>query len=678
MAMATKAITDALGSNTTNRGGCIVLIDVPPGSSITLDGITRVTPSSLSSSSSAASSLLSPLHRGLCIIRNVPCSISISSSSSVSSDGSGFHLLVVRSGPRNDAASNNNSNGRGALPVGFVLGPPAAAATTTSANCAEFGYEWIFGRRYDPHTEEISNQPMDELTLTNIVGATERGGELHPFCIPYDQFVSGKKTDGDAMLSTAKPSWEARTSMISARYLQRRHGIAHGAKLVPSTTDNDTDANSGGEDLATSHGCNDKNGAGNSHDGRSASYPPMPCIDPSIHARRLMQHRGTRTYLSKLSPEERTRLLHGSEAAPGELVWNDALQRYYGNDGGNGAGSNRSSSSDGNNDGSILSKQTQQQQKQQSQNDFLADLQLSFLLFLFLECHASLEHWRDGISMCSLATVVTSSKESSSSSFPNTTTFVPQHCQFFMDLLSTLYHQLSCIETEFFRDADYSAGEENFMVSALRHLCSACERSSGGKRKRTSDGEDWMLERVKCASQRLRSLVRDRFGLDLSSSILEGNDDVDDEEDMEMEGDAYGMAVGEEAIEDHLLYGCTDHKQMGNTLNNQFHQYIKNDDDGNDDIEDDEDGPVIVPYDQIEESMARSSSSSFSSHVPQSNHHPAKSHCKEYSKEYPLLYASMTMNEDEVMACARILDEKRDVSLVREAAAYLEEVEARR
>ena len=38
----------------------------------------------------------------------------------------------------------------------------------------------------------------------------------------------------------------------------------------------------------------------------------------------------------------------------------------------------------------------------------------------------------------------------------------------------------------------------------------------------------------------------------------------------------------------------------------------------------------------------------------------------------------MTPDEDEVMACARILDEAKDVSLVREAAAYLKEVEAHR
>jgi A1 cistron-splicing factor AAR2 len=45
--------------------------------------------------------------------------------------------------------------------------------------------------------------------------------------------------------------------------------------------------------------------------------------------------------------------------------------------------------------------------------------------------------------------------------------------------------------------------------------------------------------------------------------------------------------------------------------------------------------------------------------------------------QYPFLFAAISNDEDIVMACARILDEQRDVTLVREAAAYLEDVEAK-
>merc|ERR1711862_67240 len=79
-----------------------------------------------------------------------------------------------------------------------------------------------------------------------------------------------------------------------------------------------------------------------------------------------------------------------------------------------------------------------------------------------------------------------------------------------------------------------------------------------------------------------------------------------------------------------------------------------------------EDGqPVVIASHEVEASIARSSIA-------------AKKHSQEYQHEFPLLYAAMTSGEDEVMARARILDEKNDVSLVREAASYLQNVEARR
>jgi len=121
------------------------------------------------------------------------------------------------------------------------------------------------------------------------------------------------------------------------------------------------------------------------------------------------------------------------------------------------------------------------------------------------------------------------------------------------------------------------------------------------------------------------------------------------------------------------------------------------DDDDDDDIEDedeDEDGPVIVPFDEVEASIARSSpSQSNTLHAitrmdvdgPTTNRKksPAtdESERERHGDQYPLLFAAQTTVEDHsdiLMTCARILDERTDVSLVREAAAYLEEVEARR
>lgn len=87
-----------------------------------------------------------------------------------------------------------------------------------------------------------------------------------------------------------------------------------------------------------------------------------------------------------------------------------------------------------------------------------------------------------------------------------------------------------------------------------------------------------------------------------------------------------------------------------------------------DEVEDDEDSPIVVPFDEVEASMVRCS------HIPktQSITHDDTA----YASKYPFLFASMIDDEDILMACARILDEQTDVTAVREAAAYLEEVEA--
>lgn len=81
-----------------------------------------------------------------------------------------------------------------------------------------------------------------------------------------------------------------------------------------------------------------------------------------------------------------------------------------------------------------------------------------------------------------------------------------------------------------------------------------------------------------------------------------------------------------------------------------------------------DDDPVVVSYEEVEASLQRSAKV-----VPSTSTYP-----KEHRSKYPLLFASMLAHEDILMTCARALDEKVDVSVVREAAAYLEEVEAQR
>ncbi len=103
--------------------------------------------------------------------------------------------------------------------------------------------------------------------------------------------------------------------------------------------------------------------------------------------------------------------------------------------------------------------------------------------------------------------------------------------------------------------------------------------------------------------------------------------------------------------------------------------YMNMDDD--DDV--DEDGPVIVPYEEVQACMDRSSS--LTSNAIQSKTSGSHETNNLLEEKYPFLFAATIATqskEDILMTCARILDEQSDVTLVREAAAYLEEIEANR
>lgn len=94
------------------------------------------------------------------------------------------------------------------------------------------------------------------------------------------------------------------------------------------------------------------------------------------------------------------------------------------------------------------------------------------------------------------------------------------------------------------------------------------------------------------------------------------------------------------------------------------------DDDDSCSHDDDSDAPVVVDMAEVEASLARTSKDIGSVRYAQQPF--------AVQQAYPLLVAAILPHEDILMTCARALDEKKDVSLVREAAAYLEEMEQRR
>lgn len=110
-----------------------------------------------------------------------------------------------------------------------------------------------------------------------------------------------------------------------------------------------------------------------------------------------------------------------------------------------------------------------------------------------------------------------------------------------------------------------------------------------------------------------------------------------------------------------LIVSEDDDDDAGGQANTQ--QLMMDGDMGDDD--DDSDGPVIVGVEEFQASMARTSEQIAS--LPRLS--------DDVRRNYPLLVAAIQPHEDILMTCARALDAKVDVSLVREAAAYLEDIE---
>lgn len=683
----------------TLRRGCIILLDIPPGTAITLDGITRIiTPPPATSSSTSSSG------GGMIIIDNIP-----SSSTTTDTD---FHLLIVK--------KSVYEGGGHALPVGFILLPTimnekgdAAATTVTTTTDDDGYYDWTFVRKYDKYNEEISNddKPIDEISMKNLLLAT-RNGELCHCTIPYEQFMKNSSNSSNGGASSPNgddigghgsscssssssitnstqclPSWDVRTSMIKSMFLHICHDIKHGCKIVPSSNIGSRGSTYG----STTDTANDGHATNNTsvEDGKSISYPAIPCIDTSIttnNVRLVTRHTGTRLYLSTLSPMERTRLLFFNSSVDdneiedgkiiimkdnektqphpvGEYVFEDVLRRY----------ANSSNSSQG-------------------EEYFLADIELSFLLFVHLECHVSLEHWRDSVSMCALATTTAAAAAVRSSR----SSIVYRRSSFFHNLLSILYQQLLCIEVDFFREVEYTAGEENFLVVALQRLYSACANAqqsdsidttaaaaAASKRKWGNDGDAAAastIELLKFASMKLKRLLCDRFDLDLSTTTNKDIDNVDDDfgyhdveedDDNDMESDALWSTTGTDNVNDEDTDEIADLQQEESMDIGTAKDSSNNINDG----DEDDDGPVIIPYEDVEASIARTT---LRENINQQQLLQVWNVQRQQCEKYPLLYAAMSSGEDEVMACARILDEARDVSLVREAAAYLEKVEVHR
>lgn len=156
-----------------------------------------------------------------------------------------------------------------------------------------------------------------------------QSGRMQQRVVPYSSILSTSEID----------NWKMQTNYISERLLNKR-GLVHGDKVVPGCYEDEMDTTASSKAL----------------DGKPLVYPPIPVLDDTNKLKRT-SHVGTKRYLAQLSPVDRTALF--LDDCPADCAFSDVLTRYY----------------------------------DDSWEELLGDIQLSYTMFLHIQCLASLEHW---------------------------------------------------------------------------------------------------------------------------------------------------------------------------------------------------------------------------------------------------------------------------------------------
>jgi len=187
-------------------------------------------------------------------------------------------------------------------------------------------------RKYDPQTEEVSSQLVDSLTSKNLLEQMNHGQLPPTSMVDYSKIVPAEH----------RQQWQEQTKFIHDSGVLKLRGLKHGDKVIPGSYQDDDSSS-----LTISK---------TTVDGKSLEYPSIPVVDTTVSLR-SNGHAGAKRYLSGMSPSERTQLFLEPKLATRLL--RDVLRTYY----------------EGN------------------WKALLGDLQLSYTLFLYLQCLASLEHW---------------------------------------------------------------------------------------------------------------------------------------------------------------------------------------------------------------------------------------------------------------------------------------------
>jgi A1 cistron-splicing factor AAR2 len=266
----------------------------------------------------------------------------------------------------------------------------------------------------------------------------------------------------------------------------------------------------------------------------------------------------------------------------------------------------------------------------------MGEWQLSFVTFVGCSCWSSLEHWRDVIGMLTLVS------QHSIQSYP----------QLYHEFLNTLLYQLKRVSLDVLEDADYSQG--HFLLPAIQRVQVLFKQDDA-----------YISPMLAKIARELLEIISGSSGMNVM--------DVNSSKDDEFQKERGMLHVPEDGTG--VDISSWDSISPQQIEQGQISSYEKKDFEE----EDNEDGPTMVSWEDVQASMERSQ---VAEELAQNKHDDVPNHIHEererYGQTYPLLFAAMMEKEDIVMACARILGDSSDVSLVREAANYLEHVEANR
>ena len=256
--------------------------------------------------------------------------------------------------------------------------------------------------------------------------------------------------------------------------------------------------------------------------------------------------------------------------------------------------------------------------------DVIGELDMAFNVFLGLNCMTSFEHWRDLIAMMCFAV--------------SSNGAIYRYPLLYGALIPVLSQHLESIDVEFFEEIEISGN--NFLIPALKYLITSCfTKTSNLKSFHNRPGID---RSISSSMERLVLIISERFSINMFS--LEENQEWSSSNN----------------LSDMMDYDNADQAaESGDS---------------------DDDGPIIVPLHEIEESKSRAEILSMESNSKRDKSRQSMSSAIDNDAEtrmkFPLLFSSVSPKEDILMTCARVLDEKKDASLVREAAAYLEDLES--